>query len=483
MRRISWLVLLLGLLALAVPAQAAQLRVGGEEYESLTLAVAAANPGDTLVLAPGVYDGQRETFPIVLDKALTLVGEDGAVVQGGPFETVFEVCADGVVMQNLDVRLLRWGILCTADEMTLEQCRFTLYDDTYRVSSCGVWLAGAYDCTVKDCAFTGCGLSIAGPPLTERSAQMPILTGLFEVGEDVRLFTSHCIENNTINDRPLYYIIGEKDVTVPEDAGGLIAADCENLTISNVHVADSSMGLEAVHCKNVQVVDSTADRCGLFGIYLAYLDGGVMKRVQVTQTNHGLDLRNVHRLALSDCATLDCEQGVFYSWAYDCVTRNCDIVGCGNGFFAASGEHNLLMNSRIADNENGIHLQHDQQLTILNNDITGNTVVGVRLYDSGPICADNRLHDNWVGIIVASGEHIAIADNAFENNASAGLYVHELSDARITGNTFGGETRAHIEADGAVEGCMLIDNVFEGEETLILNEAQPPLDLSMNTWM
>ena len=50
--------------------------------------------------------------------------------------------------------------------------------------------------TLRDCEFTGCSVSLAGPPLSERSKDLPKLTGLFEVGEEPEYFTSHTVEND-----------------------------------------------------------------------------------------------------------------------------------------------------------------------------------------------------------------------------------------------------------------------------------------------
>ena len=73
--------------------------------------------------------------------------------------------------------------------------------------------------TLRRCAFTGCGVSLAGPPLSESSRGKPALTGLFEVGEETAYFTSHTIEDCTVNGKTLFYAASQDSVTVPEDAG------------------------------------------------------------------------------------------------------------------------------------------------------------------------------------------------------------------------------------------------------------------------
>ena len=86
----------------------------------------------------------------------------------------------------------------------MKDCSFLLYDDEYRVTSCGIWLVGAKNARLTGNRFIGCGVCLAGPPITESSFGKPVLTGLYEVGYDIEFFTTHLMENNLVNGRPLY---------------------------------------------------------------------------------------------------------------------------------------------------------------------------------------------------------------------------------------------------------------------------------------
>jgi nitrous oxidase accessory protein len=67
--------------------------------DDLAAAVAAAAPGDEIVLAAGVHAGR-----VVLDRALTLSGEPGAVLDGGIEGSVVTVTAPGVTIRGLTIR-------------------------------------------------------------------------------------------------------------------------------------------------------------------------------------------------------------------------------------------------------------------------------------------------------------------------------------------------------------------------------------------
>ncbi|HEX7128100.1 MAG TPA: nitrous oxide reductase family maturation protein NosD [Thermodesulfobacteriota bacterium] len=85
---------------LAGAAGAAELRVApAGPYRSIGAAVEAARPGDTVRVAAGLY---RER--VVIDRPLALLGEPGAVVDGGGEGTVVHVAAPDVRLEGLVLR-------------------------------------------------------------------------------------------------------------------------------------------------------------------------------------------------------------------------------------------------------------------------------------------------------------------------------------------------------------------------------------------
>jgi nitrous oxidase accessory protein len=87
---------LLLLASAAAPAATLQVAAGGDW---LRQAVAASEPGDVLMLAPGVHDG-----PITIDHALTIEGEPGAIIDGHGQGSTITVTAPDVVIRRLTVR-------------------------------------------------------------------------------------------------------------------------------------------------------------------------------------------------------------------------------------------------------------------------------------------------------------------------------------------------------------------------------------------
>jgi nitrous oxidase accessory protein len=90
------LIACLSLLALAAAAQALERVVAPG---ALATALARAQPGDTLRLAPGVHPG-----PLTIAVPIRLVGAPGAVIDGGNDGTVLTLAADGIGISDLTIR-------------------------------------------------------------------------------------------------------------------------------------------------------------------------------------------------------------------------------------------------------------------------------------------------------------------------------------------------------------------------------------------
>lgn len=439
---------------------------------SLTEALAQCEDGDIIELVNGTYDESNENFPLTVTKAVTICAAEGSnpVIDAPAFFAAFRVEADGVTLQGLDIQMRRTGIYAIGDDLIVENCKISLADEEWRTSSCGIWGGGVYRMTVQNCSFTGCGISLAGPPLSDSSVGKPVLTGLFEVGEDVGYFTSHTIEECTVNGKPLFYEVSKEYVCVPEGVGEIICCDCEEVWIQNAEISDCSMGMVLTYNKQVTIEDSCADRCGVFGIYIAKCDGGVLRRCVSTETNHGLDLRASQNFALIDCCAADCDQGLFFSAMTNSVMTNCTVTGTGQGYFMAAGSGNTIYQCEALECENGFNLQKEGSVLMTDCLIQDCSVCGVRLDWTPTVFSGNRLYGNWTGVMAYGDVSFEIVDNDFENSLSCGLYLKDIAYSRFCGNTFTDTAGECVEALGTLSGSIWngnnLDKIIKSDEEM-----------------
>lgn len=433
-RIVLWLCLML---AVACCVQAEVLHVSPDGL-SLTQALASCADGDVIELADGVYAEPSEAFPLVVDRTVTLCAAPGAspVIAAPKYVAALRVEANGVTLSGMDIHICRTGIYAVGDDMTIERCTIMLADPAWRTSSCGIWAGGVQRITLRGCAFTGCSVSLAGPPLSEHSKGLPVLTGLFEVGEDPAYFTTHTIENCTVNGRPLFYAASQTHVDAPQDAGQIICAGCESVTVRDADVSDGSMGMILAYVDEVTLERCRADRCGVFGIYVAKCSGGVITDCVAEETNHGIDVRATGSMLLDGCRADRCDQGLFFSMVHDSVMRGCTVTQTGQGYFMAAGSGNLLEECAAIGCENGYNLQKEDSVTMRGCLAQECTVCGVRLDASPTVFTGNTLLDNWVGVLAYGPVSLCIEDNAFDGNASCGLYLRDIGTGRVADNAF-----------------------------------------------
>lgn len=430
---------------------------------SVTQALALCRDGDVLELGGGIYDEGLESFPIVIDKAVVLRAAEGQspVIDAPAFKAALRVEADGVALEGLDIRFRRTGVYAIGSDLRMEGCRVSLADPAWRTSSCGIWCGGIYRMTLRDCAFAGCSIALAGPPLSESSKGKPVLTGLFEVGEDPAYFTSHTIEGCTVNGKPLFYAACQARVEAPENAGQIICCGCDEVIIRSADVSDASMGMVLTYNRSILIENSRADRCGVFGIYAAKCEGGLLNGCSAVQTNHGLDIRASRHMILQNCTAADCDQGLFFSFIKDSAMIACTVTGTGQGYFLAAGSGNTLKNCAAINCENGFNLQKEGHVLMHGCTAQGCTVCGVRLDATPAAFASNTLRDNWVAVMAYGGAQLDLADNLFEGSRCCGLYLRDIAYSRFSGNTFSGSGQASVQVIGTLDGSVWLNNTLD----------------------
>ena len=418
-------------------AWAAVIDVGPEAvYQSIAEAVKEADDGDEIVVHGGIYDESVETFPIIIDKSVNIHACEGeeAVVSCHGLTAAVKLEAEGTVWSQINVSFIRSGIWLLADDITVTQCIFELSDTNWRETSCGLWSGGAYRMTLASNSFINCGVAIAGPPVTTETTGIPVLTAMFEVGEDQALFDSHKIENNYVNGKKLAYVIGLKDCIYSEECGQLIAVGCENVIFEGLDLSCASIGMELAYSDNITIRDCHADDCGVFGIYLCKSSDCNVNSISADRSAHGIDMRDVDRVIVSDCRTNGCGQGIFFSWGRDSMVENCTVKNNGTGIFSASGGHNSILNCVVEGNELGFYIK-DEPVIITDCRISENTSAGIRVTGCQPQITGCGFTDNFVAALILSSKDGNISGNTWAGSVENSIYMKDSENIAMEDNT------------------------------------------------
>jgi len=72
-----------------------------------------------------------------------------------------------------------------------------------------------------------------------------------------------------VNGKPLVYLEDASDYRV-EDAGQVILVNCNNITVKNLDLSNTSLGITLLETEDSKVLNNTASSNSKYGIVLAY---------------------------------------------------------------------------------------------------------------------------------------------------------------------------------------------------------------------
>jgi len=411
-----------------------------DDYSTIQAAVDAASPGDTIIVRDGTY---TENVNVNKDH-LTIKSENGAektIVQAtNPDDHVFEVTADYVNIRGFTIvkeveGYYKAGIYLKGSSncnITNNICKNNAYQQ-------GIYLYSSSSNTIMDniCSNNGEGIrlscsgsnTITNNTCSENDHSGIVLTlysnnntiadnsclnnlegiglwhssnnivkentfegcGIEIHGDAVDHFATHVIENNAVNGKPIYYYKNSDSITVPQDAGQVIIANCSDITLRNINASSTSYGIELAYASN-SVIENNIANSNNIGIFLTYSSNNIIRN-NICSNNHG-----------------------------------------GGIYLCYSNNNNTVMNNNCTGNTYGMTLSSSSSNRIINNDFDSCGQGGIGLVDSSNnnIIMNNSFSNIWFrGIWLTSSNNNKI----YLNNFMATLDNVDSQDSTNTWNS------------------------------------------------
>ncbi|MBY9001976.1 MAG: right-handed parallel beta-helix repeat-containing protein, partial [Candidatus Heimdallarchaeota archaeon] len=213
--------------------------------------------------------------------------------------------------------------------------------------------------------------------------------GLTIIENYVEDYDTYLVENNTVNTKPVGYLVSEMDISFLNPSfGQLILIDCTNVTVSNQDFSNVGYGLYYVFCTNTTTTNNT-----------------------FSYNTYGANFRQ--------------------SIGYNIIEGNRFIENNDFAINLVGTDYVTLENNSIFSNGNGIRIG-DSDYTILNN---------------------NSLIDNHNGIIILDGIYNNITNNLFQDNIDYAIHIDAISYGNlIYNNSFKDNNDGGIQCfdDGSV---------------------------------
>jgi nitrous oxidase accessory protein len=143
--------------------------------------------------------------------------------------------------------------------------------------------------------------------------------------------------------------------------------------------------------------------------------------------------------------------GVYLAKSYDCRVQGNEIRGAGrretqsgNGIHLWYSRDVIVEENRVSGHRDGIYFEFVEGGTIRGNVSTRNVRYGLHfMFSDRCRYVQNRFEGNGAGVAVMYTEDVEMTENVFQDNwggSSYGLLMKDITDSRIAGNVFSGNS-------------------------------------------
>jgi nitrous oxidase accessory protein len=161
----------------------------------------------------------------------------------------------------------------------------------------------------------------------------------------------------------------------------------------------------------------------------------------------GIKVSNVSHVTVADNRLLGCGFGIYFAKSTDGFVRDNEILGApsgglenGNGIHAWSCERLEFTGNRVSRHRDGIYLEFVTDSRITRNRVTSCLRYGLHFMSAHRnVYRENTFLSNGAGVAVMYSRGVEMHANHFGRSwgsAAYGLLLKDLTDSRITGNTF-----------------------------------------------
>ncbi|MDI9624779.1 MAG: DUF3344 domain-containing protein, partial [Methanothermobacter sp.] len=225
--------------------------------------------------------------------------------------------------------------------------------------------------------------------------------------------------SNTINGKPIYYLMNVQDMTFTEDVGFIGLVNATNITIKNISISNSQEGILLVNTTNSRI-----------------------ENVTLTQNRFGAYLYNCTMITIKDSTITDIDSSaiIFLQPTTDNTIENNIIRNCTNAiYFYDGGTNNRITCNNITSGSYGIYAYGDGNSTIAYNNITSG---GLIVYGTNNTITNNIVNPGTTRSVIAIyGSNSFVANNTVYVADKSGIRVESGGNHTIVANTLIGTNK------------------------------------------
>jgi parallel beta-helix repeat protein len=368
-----------------------------DDYPTIQTAVNAAAPGRFIRVRAGVYHEH-----VVLNTTVNLVGDgwENTTIDGQGVGNVVTVIASNVAVSGFTVQNGDNGITGSATGTTYKQ-------NLVRHNGFGVYLQDCVSNNLSDNVIVDnrYGLQILGSSdyvtMRRNTIANNVKNFAVGIGDSAAFLSSLRFDidtSNTINGKPIYYLVGTHNFEVPANAGFVAAIDSSNITIKGMNLASNSYGVLLVNSSNCSISKVNITDDDDTGIYLLlHSDNNTITNSMVNNSSYGI------KVWFSSNNTI--RQN---------VVKNC--AGYGVVVHGPPSEDNEISENILINNGIGIHLGGFSVNQVIERNALVNNGIALSTDWFGNIYRENSIVKNSVGFYQFGSSGNRIFHNNFIDN-------------------------------------------------------------------
>jgi len=240
----------------------------------------------------------------------------------------------------------------------------------------------------------------------------------FVYGSNLSEFVNDVDTTNTVNGKPVYYLVNQSDLVVPSDAGYVVLVNCTNIKAENLTLTKNYQGILLAYTTNSTVIGGsiTSNYRGIW--FFSSSNNSVSENDITNNDNYGIYLDRSSYNSIIENNISDNYYGI---WAYSSLNNS--IFGNYikennyNGILISSSSNNRVAENEVAHNGYyGIYLSSCSNSNIIGNNITNN-YDGIHFWRSSyNNISRNNIIGNHDGIYLYSSSDNSIYHNNFAHN-------------------------------------------------------------------
>ena len=263
--------------------------------------------------------------------------------------------------------------------------------------------------------------------------------------------------SNTVDGKPIYYWVDQKDKQIPEGVGFVGVVNSTNITVSNLTLTKNYQGVLFAYTENSMVENVTVSN-NRDGIYMwSSINNTLQSNTANPNNEYGIRIESSSNNTIADNNASDNNYGIcldYYS-SNNTLTSNTVNSNIWYGIYLSWSSNNMLTSNTMSENRCNFGVRGYSLSCYTQNIDTSNTVDGKPIYywvdqedkqiphDAGFVGVVNStnitvrdliLTNNLQGILFAYTENSRIENVTANSNYDYGIYLSYSNDNTLQSN-------------------------------------------------